>query len=363
MANSFLSTASKKVTDVRGFLRESASGNSIKYVAEKGAKHLIYIPYQQVEIEDENGNKVVDNQVIAISGNIHEWQTPDGKWKSTICLDGVVRESEDGKTMLNDGSCPICDRVSDGWDIYRYRKEAEEATCKLTGEDLKKHMESIGSTYRDERKAKEARPCMYMLVVKFRADNGNVVMGQDNLPEYDLKVMKVSNSRIEKIQQQVANAGSELPGSEVMFEYPNTDDRRLQVSQSTTALVFPSNRLTAKYNGLLEKITQDVSKFTWEGIEKSFPEWKGMTTAEAKAQVDVLFEKWDEYKQQLEVNPNAKYMEYVTSTPVSTPSLTGEGGAIPAGVIGGGLGGAPTVPEVPDVNAVFEQPQGGSIQI
>lgn len=356
---SFLSSASKKVTDVRGFLRESAGGTSIKYVAEKGAKHLLYIPYQQREIEDENGNTTVVNEVVAISGNVHEWQSPDGKFKATVCIKDVVRQSEDGQVMINDGSCPFCDRVSDAWDIYRYRKEAEEAACKLTGEDLKKHMEKVGSTYSDERKAKAAKAYMYMLVVKFRTDNGNIVMGQDNLPEYDLKVMKLSSSRIEKIQQQVANAGAELAGSEVMFEYPATDDRRLQVSQSTTALVFPTNMLTKKHAGLLDKITQDISKFTWEGIEKSFPEWNGMSTAEAKSQTDVLFEKWDEYKQAVLVNPNAKYMEYVTATPVSMPSLTGEGGAIPTGVLGGGVAEAPTMPQVPDVNAVFENPTGG----
>ena len=56
--------------------------------------------------------------------------------------------------------------------------------------------------------------------------------------------MKLSRSRVEKIQQQVENAGSELPGSELTFEYSSKDDRRLQVAQSTVALVFPNNMLT-----------------------------------------------------------------------------------------------------------------------
>lgn len=362
MANSFLSTASKKVTDIRGFLRAAAGGTSIKYVAEKGAKHMLYIPYVNIPEVDENGNEKIVKQVMAISGNVHEWQSPDGKFKATVCMKDVVRQSEDGNVLLNDGSCPFCDRVTDAWDIYRYRRELEEVNCKLTGEDRKKHLEKVNGTFADERKAKDARSYMYILVVKYRTDAGNIVMGPDKLPEYDLKVMKLSNSRVEKIQQQVANAGSEMPGSELMFEYPATDDRRLQVSQSTTAPVFPNNMLTAKFPGLMDKITQDVSKFEWDGIEKSFPEWNGMSSAEAKGITDTLFEKWDEYKKQVQINPTAKYMEYITDTPVTNPSLGGAGiSAIPTAAIPGGIGETPVVPpapSIPDVNNVFGGGEG-----
>lgn len=363
MAKSFLSTASKKVTDVRGFLREAAGGTSIKYVAEKGAKHILYIPYENVTQVDEEGNEQIIKQVIAIAGNVHEWQSPDGKFKATVCMKDVVRQSEDGTVLLNDGTCPFCDRVTDAWDIYRYRRELEEANCKLTGEDRKKHLEKVNSTFADERKAKDARGYMYILVVKYRTDGGKIVMGADKLPEYDLKVMKLSSSRVDKIQQQVANAGSELPGSELMFEYPATDDRRLQVSGSTTAPVFPNNMLTNKHAGLMDKITQDISKFEWDGIEKSFPEWNGMSSAKAKETTDILFEKWDEYKTQVQVNPSAKYMEYITDTPVTTPSI---GTSIPTAAIPGGVDKAPVIPPsvgIPDVNQVFGDGETPTIQI
>ena len=346
MANSFLSTASKKVTDVRGFLRDAAGGNSIKYAAEKGAKHLIYIPYEQATVTDDNGNSVVTKNLIAISGNVHEWQSPDGKYKATICMKDVIRQSEDGSTMLNDGTCPFCDRVSDGWDIYRYRKELEEANCKLTGEDRKRHLEKTVGAYADERKAKDARTYMYVLIVKYRQSaDGSIVLGSDGLPEYDLKVMKLSQSRVDKIQQQIANAGAELPGSELMFEYPNTDDRRLQISQSTTAPVFPNNMMVVKYPALVNKINEDVQKFQWEGIEKSFSEWNGMTSIEAKKVTDAMFEQWDKYKADLQLNPGARYMEYITSTPVTTPQIGG------AAVPGAALPGAaiPSVPGAPGV--------------
>lgn len=369
MASSFLSTASKKVTDVRGFLRDAAGGNSIKYVAEKGTKHLLYIPFNSATETDEAGNEVAVKQLIAISGNVHEWTSADGKYKASVCLKNVVRKADDGETLLNDGTCPFCDRVSDAWDIFRYRKELEEANCKLTGEDRKKHLEKSTGTFADERKAKDAKTYMYILVVKYRQDaNGNIVLGSDGLPEYDLKVMKLSQSRVDKIQQQVANAGAELPGSELMFEYPNTDDRRLQVSQSTTAPVFPNNMMVSKYPALANKINEDVNKFDWEGIEKSFPEWNGMTVTEAKSITDALFEQWDKYKTDLQLNAGAKYMEYITSTPVTTPQLGGNvtpAAAIPNAVPSvpgvapsipaapAGVG-APAIPSIPDANAVFD---------
>ena len=343
---SFLSNASRQVVDVRSFLRDSAGGNSIKYTAESGAKHQIYVPYTTVEVPDENGNMVPMKQLIAISGSVHEWRNPDGKYKASICLKDVIRKSDDGATMLNDGTCPLCDRVSAAWDIYRYRMEMEEANCKLTGEQRKSHLENVKASFADERKMKDAKPYMYILIVKFRTDaNGHETLGDDGLPEYDLKVMKLSASRVEKISQQLENAGTQLIDSEIIFGYPKNDDRRLVVSQSTTSPVFPQSRFTVKYPNLLNKINKDVAKFEWDGIEKSFPEWSGMTTFEAKNVTNALFEKWDEYQKEIQVNPGAKYLEYVTSTPMSTPDING---VAPTGM--------PVVPQIPVVPGA-EAPQ------
>lgn len=341
--SNFLKATSKQVSDVRNFLRNAAGGNSIKYSAQKGAKDIIYIPYTtETIIDDATGAETSVKKLCAIEGSVHEWTGQDGKFKATVCAKGSVIKADDGVTILNDGSCPFCNRISDAWDIYRYRKELEESTCKLTGEQRKTHLEKTFSTFSDERKAKDARAYMYILVVKYRLNESGVsVIGADGLPEYDLKVMKLSASRIEKIQQQVANSGSELPGSELIFEYPNTDDRRLLVSQSTTAPVFPNNMLTVKYPALLNKINQDIAKFDWEGLEKSFPEWAGMTSAEAKTTVDNMFEQWDKYQAELKTNPTAKYLEYVVETPTATPSIN------PEGI--GGVGAIPVVPSIPTV--------------
>ena len=343
--SSFLKSASKQVSDVRNFLRDSAGGNSIKYAAEKGAKHIIFIPYTTEVVLDEMNNEIPTKKICAIQGAVHEWSTQDGKFKATICLKDVVRKADDG-TVLNDGTCPFCDRITDAWDIYRYRKELEEENCKLTGEQRKNHLDKTCSVYADERKAKDARNYMYILVVKYRLnESGTTVLGTDGLPEYELKVMKLSASRVEKIQQQIANSGSELPGSELIFEYPNTDDRRLLVSQSTTAPVFPNNQMVVKYPALVNKINEDIAKFEWDGIEKSFPEWAGMSSVEAKSTTDSMFEEWDKYKKESAVNPNAKYLEYVMETPTAKPSLGGEG----IGVVPGAAPGIPVVPTVPNV--------------
>ena len=340
--SSFLKTASKQVSNVKAFLREAAGGNSIKYGAEKGAKHLIYFPYTEALVVDEaTGAQKAEKNLCAISGEVHEWTTAEGKFKATICLKGVVRKADDGVTVLNDGSCPFCDRTADSWEIYKYRKALEEETCKLSGEQRKNHLDATFSTFNNERKTKEVRNYLYILVVKYRVNEMDApIIGADGLPEYELKVMKLSASRVEKIQQQLANSGADLCGSELIFQYPNVDDRRLLVSQSTTAPVFPNNQMIVKYPNLLNKINEDISKFEWDGIEKSFPEWSGMTSIEAKTMVDSMFEQWDAYKKQSLENPSAKYLEYVVSTPTTTPSLGGDAPVVPTTAM-------PQIPTIP----------------
>jgi len=355
---SFLKTASKQVGDVRNFLRDSAGTNSIKYSPEKGTKHVIYIPYTEQIVQDENNTQGVVKQVCAISGKIHEWSTSDGKFRATACLKDVIRKADDGVTLLNDGTCPFCDRVGDAWDIYNYRKNLEEENCKLTGEQRKSHLEKTVGVFADERKAKDPRDYMYILVVKYRFNEAEKeVLGADGLPEYELKVMKLSRSRVEKIQQQLANSGAEMAGSEIIFQYPNVDDRRLLVSQSTTAPVFPNNMLVVKYPPLANKINEDIAKFDWEGIEKAFTEWAGMSTIEAKTITDNMFEQWDAYRKEVAVNPQAKYLEYVVTTPSTNPSL---GGADAPVVPTAAIGQAP-MPMVPPITGAPNMENAGGI--
>lgn len=362
MAGSFLSSAGRKTTDIRGFLREAASGgNSIKYKAEAGKKHFIYIPYISVEDVDDNGNNVVKKQLVAIAGAVHDWMEGD-KYRATVCLKDVIRTADDG-TLINDGSCPFCNRTADAWGIYNYRLKQEEETCGKTGTALAKHLEDIKGKFADERKAKDARDYMYILIVKFRTDASNKpIMGSDGLPEYDLKVVKWSASRAEKIQQQIENSGDEFAGTEMIFEYPNNDDIRQVVGQSTTSPVFPNSRFTNMFPALKDKINADVAKFTWEGIDKAYPEWAGMSSAEAEKTATDLFKAWDEYQLELKVNPNAKYLEYVgTAGPaVSNPALNAQAapqiGAAPQAAPGVAPQVAPQVAPAPQVDAPVQMP-------
>lgn len=324
--SSFISSAGKQTKDIRQFLREAAGGNSLKYKPAKGQKHIIYVPFRTVEETDANGNKVANREIIAISGAVHEWTGVDGKYNATICLKDVIRHDDAGN-LLNDGSCPFCDAVGKAWDIYRYRIEQEEKTCGKTGDELTKHIESVKKGFADERKAKDAKEYIYLLVALYRTDptRGNQpIKGQNGLPEFDLKVMKLSASRVEKLQQQMENSGADFVDSEVVFEYPNEDDSRLVVSQSTTAPVFESKQFIRMYPGLAEAIQAEVDKFEWEGLEKSFPEWRGMTSADATNTVSQLFGAWDEFQNELLVNPDAKYLECVSGSGTKTNPVLGE---------------------------------------
>lgn len=352
---SFLKAAGREVTDIRKFLRDATTNNSIKYKPVKGVKHYMYIPFKQVPMIDDEGNETITKNIIAMEGDLHEWTGVDGKYKACICLKDKVRIADDGTTVLNDGSCPFCESVSKAWDIYRYRMDNEKATCGKTGEELNKHLESVKKQFADERKSKDAKKYIYLLVVLYRTDpmKGNTpVIGANNIPEFDLKVMKISAGRMEKIQQLIENTGMEFNGAELVFDYPNEDDPRLVVSQSTVAPIFESRQFSRTYKGLQEAIDAEVSKFEWDGLEKGFPEWEGMTSAEANSTVKELFGAWDEYQIELKTNPNAKYLEYAgSSNTTTTPALgTSE---IPTATPTVGVGAVNIPSGIPDANAIF----------
>ena len=355
----FIQHASTQVTDLRTFLRDASSDNSIKYAASKGVKHIVYIPFMEKQvINPETNQEQLIKTLCALQNKLHEWKTADGKFKSTICLDGYIEredENDPNSALINDGTCPICDRVEDAWDIFNYRKELEEATCTLTGQARKEYLEKASSQFGEERKAKAARPYIYMLVALFKTDsNGNPTLGQDQLPEFEIKVMKMSASRLEKIYKQFSNMNIQFEGSEVMFEYPNVDDRRLLVSQSTTTPILSgdnSQRITDRFPGVVAKINAEVQSFNWNAIDTAFPEWKGMTVEAARKLMDDMFAKWDAYKREKVTNSSAKYLEYVIETPNSNPAI---GGAMPQNQMGAGMA-MPTMPQMPTMPTM---PQG-----
>ena len=353
---SYFGAASHKVSDVRTFLKDAANTSGIKYRAEAGRKHYIYVPFTTSLHADANGNEVATKSVIAYQSPVHEWTGMDGRFRSSICLKGIVIKNDAGD-VINDGSCPFCDSVGKAWGIFGYRTKMEEDACKLVGDARDKHMKEEKGKYIRELKASEPKSYMYMLVALYRTDakTNEPIIGSNGMPEFDLKVMKLSASRIDKINKQVENAGAELPGSELILDYPNSDDSRLVVSQSTISPMFEAKQLSKRFNGLVDAINKEVDAFDWDNIGKSFTEWQGMTSLEATNQVNELFEAWDKYQEELKTNPNAVYLEYVGASQGSNPSLESGNtqasekaqGQIGMGIAGISLGG------LPDANAVF----------
>lgn len=307
---SFLKAAGRKSVDIRSFLRESASGAGIRYRAIANEKHFIYIPYTIEKSVTEEGTEEFKS-LIALHGAVHDW-TADGRYRAAVCLEGVVRKDDDGN-VINDGNCPMCNRVQDAWEIYNYRMELAKQTNK-TGKELEKHLDTEKRTALDERKVREANDYIYILVAVFRMKGNDPILDEKTgLPEFDLKVMRMSTNRAEKIQKSVENVGVEFLGAEILFDYPDTEDIRQLTTNSTTTALLPQmkNSVVGKYEKVVDVIQKAAEEFEWEGIEKTFREWDGMTTEEAKITMNSQFRIYDQWKEDLKINPDAKYIEYL----------------------------------------------------
>ena len=360
----FITVAGRARTDINQFHKEAADGHSLKYKAQSGVKHYLYFPYTAGQTVGDDGQTVTTRNLIAMSGEVHEWNDREDRYHATICLRDIVRHSEDGSVCLNDGTCPICSRVADGWSEYRYRMEQEEKRCDKVGPEREKHMEGVKAQLLKERKASEARPYIYILMAQFKLQNSapghyDPVIGENGLPEYDLKVIKMSAKAAEDLNVQMLNSGlGGVAGNAVLIDYPRTDDARLLAKDRRITAVQEVYNFCSKYPGLEQSINEDVAKFDWSGLEKSFREWEGMTTEGAKKCMDDLFRNWDTFKEQSKLDPvNARYLGYggaatmpdIGSAPVGiaapyVPSTP----AAPAGVVmPGGAVAAPAAPTAP----------------
>ena len=326
---SIIKTAGQKVLDVAQYLKEASADKTIKYGAEKGAKHHIYVipEFMQVVGEngapvlDENGNVMQQKTLRAISQKIHDWNDTQGNYNSTVCLDGLIQYDENG-VMINDGECPICKRVGEAWEIYNIRKEAAEAECTLpAGKAREDYLKKIYEGFRNELKAKEARSYVYVLIAVFQTDKdmAPVIDADTKLPTYALKVIKLSVNRLGDMQKQLKNSGAEFVGSELIIEYSNSENIMNQVGESTTSLVMDKDMFIMNYPGLFDNIYRDANEFDFETIDSAFKEWKGMSTAVAQAKMDKQFKNWDAYKAALDSNPQALYLEYSQTT--ANPNL------------------------------------------
>lgn len=364
---SFLNAAKRPMMDVASFLKQN-SGNSLKYSAVANETHKLYFPYQ--EITGDNGSI---KSVIALQAKVHDMhQTPE-KFDSCVCLNGVTRMSDDGKTVINDGTCPFCERVTDSYAIKSYREDLAVKSSNKTGKDLEDYKKALSSQYGAEIKISRAKPKAYVLVAKFNLDaNGGPIL-ENGLPTYELKVMSLTTSRLENFTNVFTTSGMSLAGGELTIRYPNLKDIRQVVGQSTPIPSFGQASVTQAYPQVMDKIQAEVATFDWEGIENSFPEWKGMSTEQAKIKCNTMFSSWDSYQAELAQNPNAMYLEYGNASSDTNPSLTmknaipdmsqGQGMQMPGGMNMPNMGGNQGV-QMPggmnfDANSMF----GGNLQI
>ena len=349
-------TGVRRSMDIRGFLKNVKSNNGIKYVTESGKSHRLYIPAVKQITQDEEGNQIEVVTTVSEMHEVHEWIDKDGKFKSALCLAELGQE------------CPFCNRVGAAWDIYKYRYEAEKAALLAKGmseEQAKYEMEGdkdkkVGGKqgiYRallDQRKMKEKKPYFYLLVAQFELDAQQNPVLDAGLPKFELKVMKLSEGRVEKLLKSLETCGGQLEGQELKIDYTVTDDVAERVGQSTTTVVFPQYAFTYAYAGLKDKIDAEAEKFSWDGIDKAFGELTVYTHEGATEMCDENFRSWDKYQNELKVNPNAHYLEYNTQA-MDKPALNA--GGIPAPALGASAGQTPA----PAVGGVAPAPAVGGV--
>ena len=314
MANMFLKMGTR-VGSIKQFIESTEASTGLKYRGGVDVNHLVYFPYTDVQLEDGS----TERELVAIQVGVHDWVTPDGKYHNTVCTNGVPVTDENGN-VIYDGTCPFCDRVSDAWDIYRYRYDLEERTCGLSGNALVKHMDDIKSSIARENKVKAAVNYMYVLVAQIDIDDkNNFVIGQDGVPSYRLKIMRLSESQVDKLQLAIKGAGeADLCGCELLFSYGNggggNDNNVAQMLAMKDRVITVRGEkvmATVKYPELVNRINTDVAKFDWDGIEKTFKEFQ-QTPAETRlALVNNMFSEWDKYKEKINAGDmSATYLEY-----------------------------------------------------
>jgi hypothetical protein len=311
---SFLDAAKRPMVDVTSFLKANAGG-SLKYSAVANEVHKLYFPYN--EVQTENG---IVRGPVALQAMVHDIHVTPEKFESCVCLSGVTRVGADGE-VINDGTCPFCDRYGDAWNIKDYREKlALEGTTK-TGKDLDDYKRALSSQYGSEIKVSKAKPKAYVLVAKFNCDAQGNPQIENGLPTYELKVMSLTTRRLEDFNTMFIQSGMNLAGGELSIKYPNIKDPRQLVGQSVSLPAFGAASITQAYPNVVAKIQADVANFNWEGLETSFPEWKGMSTQQATIKCNSMFHAWDSYVQEKAVNPSARYLEYDNAS-ATNPALS-----------------------------------------
>jgi len=297
---SFFNAAQKPITDIGAFIKQNTT-SGVKYSGVASENHRLYFPF----VTPQNGGEPT---IMAVQAAVHDIHTAPDKYESCICLHGITRQDKDGN-VLNDGTCPFCDRVSSSYEIKNYREALALADIALQGKDLEDYKKKLSSQYNSELKVGKAKVKAYVLVAKFVLDASGNPVSTNGVPNYELKVMAMSLNRLAEFNTLFTQAGMRMAGGEISIKYPNTKDARLLVSQSTCMPAYDNIKITSN-QALLAKIQAEAANFDWSVLETSFPEWRGMTTEAAAIKCATMFNAWDKYLAEKAVNPDAKYLEY-----------------------------------------------------
>lgn len=362
---SFFNAAQRPMQDIGAFIKQNTS-NGIKYSGVASETHRLYFPYQEVQAE----NGAVVRTIMAQEAKVHDIHVSPEKYESCICLKDIMRQDKNGN-VLNDGTCPFCERVSDAYSIKSYREEMALEGTTLTGKELEDYKKRLSSQYAGELKVGKAKPKAYVLVAKFNTDaKGAAILGADGKPTYELKVMAMSVNRLQEFSGLFEQAQMSLAGSEVSIKYPATKDARLLVSQSSNIPCIGTMAFCAQYPGLAEKIQAEAATFDWELLENSFPEWKGMTTEAASIKCATMFNAWDKYLAEKIANPAVKYLEYsnanVVQPALAAPAPQVQTPPMPQAVPPTQMpqaNQAPTMPQTPPQGNVPNNPLGSNFSM
>ena len=302
----------KTVGNVAEFIdKAEAAPKKLRYTSESGATHMIYIPTKKTTEIIDGVEKEVEG-IVAISVPIHNVTTIDGHYRGTYCNNHST--DENNKEVI----CPYCANIPKAWDEVNYLIEREKETCGITNEaEREKHME----TKRKEilRKLKLSRPTtnVYMLVAQYELDKkGKPVLDDETkLPVFEMKVMRISMSRLKSLQTTAEMVGYEdIGGVEFKFKYDTAEARFRKCNDAAMAA---EASLVVKYAGLLDAINKEVDKFDMNELPNAFSELRDVPEEEKQKIIDDLFASWDKYLLESAKDPNAVYLESKSANPVA----------------------------------------------
>jgi hypothetical protein len=292
----------------RDVLLESNNA-TLKYKAVQKATHVVFFP-----------GYLSDGELVdSYSVNLHRWGT-GRRTEQCICLDGIT--TADGEYT---GTCPICERIDDSWEIYNLLKARAEVECTLVGEARDKALKTASSELIKSRTAQNAEPRTYLPIVRFLTNEdpktGRVTpqLGADGLPEFEIKIASYTKFSIEKFTKKLEEAelydddGNLVPlhGQEFRISYPDNSQAMVLVGQMSVTRLDDSKQYITKYPGVLDKINAEIAEFDFEAaLDRTFPELKDVKPQTLTTKMNQAFLNFDTYKEELAVNPNAEYRQY-----------------------------------------------------